>query len=67
MLKIYEGVENHILYKVVDDVDIIKDERIGKTYLIVRTVFKQQEPFSIFNGGCFGIEKVEVKLIAQGV
>lgn len=65
MLKIYEGVENHILYKVVDDVDIIKED--NKTYLIVRTVFKPQEPFSIFNGGCFGIEKVEVKLIAQGV
>ena len=65
MLKIYEGVENHILYKVIDDLDIIKED--DKTYLIVRTVFKQQEPYSIFNGGCFGIEKVEVKLIAQGV
>lgn len=63
MLKIYEGVENHQLYKVVDDLDILKED--DKTYLVTRTVFGEPYPYPGCYG-CFCLDKVEVVEIARG-
>lgn len=67
MLKIYEGVENHELYKVENDCDIINED--DTTYLIVRYIEKFQglDFDNKYYTGMTSIKKVEVKLIALGV
>ena len=67
MLKIYEGVENHELYKVENDCDIINED--DKTFLIVRYIetVKGLNFNNEYYTGMISMKKVEVKLIAQGV